>query len=361
MSTKRRQPSQPLRCDLVLEGGGVKGIALVGALAVLEEHGYEPQNIAGTSIGAIVATLLAAGYHTQELRRIIGGINFNQFMDTGWEDRIPLVGLPMSVLLDLGMFEGDYFLRFMRRLLEAKGIHTFGDLVHPVYADDPRYRYRVQVIASDLTDRRLLILPQDAERLGVAPDDFDVALAVRMSMSIPIFFDPVRFREPKSGREHVIVDGGLLSNFPIWLFDAEGAPEWPTFGLHLVEPFRVSSYIGGEQQRPIGASGATAVIDYLQSLVLTALQARDWQYIERGDFARTVPIPTLGIGVMDFGIKTESLNQLYLSGRKAAREFLRDWDFDGYVAGFRSGQPYSRRASIVEQMQRCAAEALPVY
>src|SRR5919202_4371452 len=74
--------------DLVLEGGGVKGIGLTGAFAVLEERGYEPQNIAGTSAGAITAALLAAGYSSAEIKDIVFDLDFRQFEDKGWEDRI---------------------------------------------------------------------------------------------------------------------------------------------------------------------------------------------------------------------------------------------------------------------------------
>ena len=63
MSSQASPTHQPTerRVDLVFEGGGVKGICLVGAYSVLEERGFEPQNVAGTSAGVIVATLLAAG------------------------------------------------------------------------------------------------------------------------------------------------------------------------------------------------------------------------------------------------------------------------------------------------------------
>jgi predicted acylesterase/phospholipase RssA len=76
------------RVDLVFEGGGVKGIALVGALSVLEENGYKPQNVAGSSAGAIVATLLAAGYDAKSLGNILRTEKFNLYMDQGWEDKL---------------------------------------------------------------------------------------------------------------------------------------------------------------------------------------------------------------------------------------------------------------------------------
>ena len=120
--------------DLVFEGGGVKGIALVGAFSVLEERGYEPQNMAGASAGAIVAALIAAGYTATELRKIIGELDYDHFKDESWEDRIPLAGRSLSVLKDLGVYEGEAFLVWMRGLSEAKGDRTFGDLVRRVDA-----------------------------------------------------------------------------------------------------------------------------------------------------------------------------------------------------------------------------------
>jgi NTE family protein len=350
------QAGQEKRVDLVMEGGGVKGNALVGALAVLEERGYLPQNVAGTSAGAIVATALAAGYTAQEQRAIIQELNFSQFTDTAWEDRVPGVGKLASILKDQGVYEGDRFFEWMRALLEAKGVRTFRDLVQPAYADEPQFRYKVRVIASDLTGRCLLALPQDAVKLGLEPDDLNVALAVRMSMSIPLFFEPVRVKNLRTGRDHVIVDGGLLSNYPLWLFDAEGEPAWPTFGLRLVE---------GDPKNPdtealpgvdTSASPVQVTIDFLRSLVATVLQAHDRLYIEQANFARTIPIPTLGVSGTDFNLSRAQANALYEAGRKAAEEFLATWDFEAYVAQFRSGKTVSRRAQLVEQMRQ-AAEA----
>jgi NTE family protein len=338
--------------DLVFEGGGVKGIGLAGALATLEEREYRPQNIAGTSAGAITAALLAAGYSAAELREIIVSLDYRQFQDRAWEDKIPLVERSLSLLLDLGLFEGDRFLEWIRERLAAKGVHTFADLVQDEFADDPRYRSRLQVVASDVTTHELLVLPRDAHKLGIEPDALDVALAVRMSMSIPIFFEPVRFENPETGRTHVIVDGGMLSNFPVWLFDCDDgeAPEWATFGLLLVEP---------KPQTPIGARlpkakmdgrGPGAVIDYVKALAQTMMEAHDRMYVEQANYARTIPIPTLGVGTTEFDLPRERALALYDSGRWAAEKFLDKWDFDAYVAEFRTGKEHSRREALVASM-----------
>ena len=359
MAEKRRDDEQ--RVDLVFEGGGVKGIALVGALSVLEERGFIPQRLAGTSSGAIVAALRVAGYTAGELREIVQNLDYRNFLDTSWENRVPFVGAPLSVLLDLGIYEGEAVYEFVRDLLAARGIKTFGDLAEIEPTDEPRYgrSYRLQVIASDLTERRLLVLPRDAGVLGIEdPGELDVALAVRMSTSIPIFFEPVRFKNPRTGQEHIIVDGGILSNFPVWLFDTEGEPRWPTFGLKTVDDPRVSlaERLGG----PLTAGSPPGVlVDYLESLALTVLEARDRIYLDTEDFARTIAVPSLGVRITNFDLSPEKARALYESGRAAAERFLETWSFEGYIAAFRRGETTSRRQDTVEKMRRAKQGAKP--
>lgn len=345
--------------DLVFEGGGVKGIGLAGALATLEERGYRPQNVAGTSAGAISAALLAAGYTAAELREIILKLDYRQFRDKAWEDKVPLIERSLSMLLDLGLYEGDYFLAWIRERLEGKGVRTFADLVHPDFADDPRFRSRLQVIASDVTRHELLVLPRDATKLGVEPDDLDVALAVRMSMSIPVFFEPIRFENPKTGETHVIVDGGMLSNYPVWLFDCDDGtpPDWPTFGMLLVEP-QPRVPVGARLPKPkLVGSGTGAVLDYVKALAQTMMEAHDRMYVEQASYARTIPIPTLGVGTTEFDLSEKRALALFDSGRSAAETFLDTWDFEAYVAEFRTGRQHSRRKTLVASMGRHAASA----
>ena len=335
------------RFDLVCEGGGVKGIGLAGAYSILEEQGWEPQSIAGTSAGAITAAIIAAGYTSAEVRDITFGLDFRRFQDRSWQDRIPLVGKPVSVLVTNGIYKGDEFTRWMTELLAAKGIRTFADL--RTDSKDAKYSSRLQVIASDLSSRRLLILPRDAGILGLDPDELDVALAIRMSMSIPIFFRPVRVTD-KSGADHVIVDGGILSNFPVWLFDRsdDEEPEWPTFGLLLVEPdpkIPIAMRIPKPERAPLGARGLTQM---MSGLYHTMVEAHDRLYIEKAEFARTIPIPTLGVRTTEFDLPRKRAQELYDSGRTAAEKFLAMWDFDVYLAEFRTGKQLSRSEELAQ-------------
>jgi NTE family protein len=332
--------------DLVFEGGGVKGIGLAGAFAALEERGYRHRRVAGASAGAITAALVAAGYTSRELDEILLEVPFADFKDRDWKDRIPLIGRAVSLLLERGIYEGRVFERWMTELLEAKGITRFGQLVDED-AEDERRRHRLLVIASDVTHRRMLVLPEDADHLGVDPDELEIGYAVRMSMSIPIFFEPVLHRNPETGEEHLIVDGGMLSNFPVWLFDRKGRePRWPTFGLLLVEP---------DPKRPIGHRLAGeehdvergSAIDYVKSLALTMMAAHDRLYLEQATYARTIPIPTLGVGTTEFDIEPGRVRELYESGRSAASQFLDDWSFEAYVEEFRRGKEHSRRQDLL--------------
>jgi NTE family protein len=332
--------------DLVFEGGGVKGIGLAGAYAALSERGFEPKCIAGTSAGAITAALVAAGYSSAELDDILLRLPFAEFKDADWWDKAGAPGKLVSVIREKGIYEGKYFRDWIARLLEAKGVTRFGHVAFEK-DDEPGKGYRLKVIASDVTHRRMLVLPDDAVHLGVEPDELEIAYAVRMSMSIPIFFEPVVHENPKTGEEHLIVDGGMLSNFPVWLFDAKGRePRWPTFGLMLVEPDPKVSIAHRIRAEDHGVPRGS-LVDYLKSLASTMMAAHDRLYIENATFARTVPIPTLGVGTTEFDIAPDRVRSLYESGHEAAVSFLERWDFKAYVEEFRRGREPARRTDLL--------------
>jgi NTE family protein len=333
--------------DLVFEGGGVKGIGLAGAYAAIEQRKFAPKGVAGTSAGAITAALVAAGYKSAELHEILRALPFERFKDKGWEDRLPGVGKGLSLLLEHGIYEGCFFQEWMAEKLAERRITKFGQLVDEE-AERPENRWRLKVIVSDVTCRRMLVLPQDAEHLGIKPEEMDIAYAVRMSMSIPVFFEPVVHKNSETGEDHVIVDGGMLSNFPVWLFDRhEGDPRWPTFGLLLVEP---------EPRKPIGhrlrgeefGAKRGSLLDYVKSLAQTMMEAHDRLYVEQATYARTIPIPTLGVGTTEFDITPERIRELYESGYGAASEFLDRWDFAAYIEEYRRGREHSRREALLE-------------
>jgi NTE family protein len=137
----------------------------------------------------------------------------------------------------------------------------------------------------------------------------------------------------------------------VWLFDCDdGEPEWPTFGLLLVEP-KPSVPIGDRMPKvKTQGRGPRAVIDYVKSLAQTMMEAHDRMYVEQASFARTIPIPTLGIGTTEFDITPNRALALFDSGRAAGEKFLSTWDFEAYVEEYRTGKKHSRRASVAKAL-----------
>lgn len=326
------------RADLVLEGGGVKGIGLVGAVATMARAGYDFPRVAGTSagavVGAFVAALQQAGEPLERLEDVARSLDYRRLRDRGTVGRAagPLARVVdgLSLAFDGGVFEGDYLRSWVRGALADLGVRTFGDLRQ----DDEgsalpeQRRYGLVVTASDVSRRRLVRLPWDYPLYGLDPDEQEVADAVRASASIPFFFEPVTLRSPGEGREpHVstLVDGSVLSNFPIALFDRtdDRPPRWPTFGVRL-------------SMRPEGRVSTTEVrgtVSLALSLVETMLEACDAQHIDDPCVrARSTFVDTSGISPVDFGITGEMQEHLLLTGHQAAGAFLARWDWRDYLA-----------------------------
>lgn len=303
-----------MKIHAVFEGGGVKGISLAGAVKASEEAGVSFGRVAGTSSGAIIASLLAAGFDGEEMCRIIRATSFRSFLKRSPVFNVKHIGPPLRVLLKKGLYSGEALEAWIRNILRAKGIVRFSDLPQG----------RLSVIASDITNGRLVVLPDDLGEYGIRPETFEVAKAVRISCSIPYFFDPVMLRlsgKPAAGKSFAdqfvyMVDGGLLSNFPMWLFDPEegaGTPEVPVVGYQMV---------GRAEPEPHRITGPFTM---LQALVGTMLSAHDERYIEKEKIVRTVKIPTLGVGTVKFELNAEESAALYESGYQAGKDFFQRW------------------------------------
>ncbi len=325
------------KCDAVFEGGGVRGIGLVGAVAAVEKAGYTFENLAGTSAGAIVASLLAVGYKAPEIEEILSNLDYRDFEDETFMSNLGWPGKLISEFLSYGAYKGDFFENWLADLLKAKGKTTFGDIRYGDDTLDEKYRYKFQAIAADLTDRRLLVLPGDLREFGLEPDEFSIVAAVRMSMSIPLFFTPVQLSDSED-TVHYIVDGGVLSNYPIWLLDdGTSNPPWPTFGFKLVE--------ADPRSWPAIDPSINNVFDYLPALMGTLLDGHDNYHIStsRGDFDRTIRIPTTiylkgrerKIGTVDFDIKPEESKALFENGWNAGQSFLESWNFHEWKKTYR--------------------------
>ncbi|MFC3800135.1 patatin-like phospholipase family protein [Cohnella sp. GCM10012308] len=308
--------------NAVFEGGGVKGISLAGAVRAAELNGYGFNQVAGTSAGSIVAALVAAGYNASEMKMIIDGTPFSAFLKRAPIFNVKLIGPAARLLMFKGLYSGDALEAWAEKLLAARGIRTFGDLPPG----------RLRIVASDITNGKILVLPDDIADYGMDPRDLGVAQAIRMSVSIPYFFDPVivrsayayrPFKRAKRHGKHLvahgsyIVDGGLLSNFPLWLFEEPEAkgPLLPVVGFQMV---------GRPNPKGHRISGPFTMF---YAMFETMLSAHDERYIEKNNRVRTIKIPTLGVRTTDFHLSDAQSESLYQSGLDAGGEFFDLFDY----------------------------------
>lgn len=315
-------------CNGVFAGGGVRGIAHLGAVCEMEQRGYRFERLAGSSAGAIVAALVAAGYTGAEAKTAMLETDYPKFKEKDLLDYLGVLGKAIGLFWKFGIYSTDYFESWLNRLLLPKRVLVFEDVKiegDSLGRSGASADYRLKVTASDLTDRLLLVLPDDLKDFGIDPDSFSIARAVRMSMSIPVFFEPYRLKDSR-GKEHLIVDGGLLSNYPMWIMDRWKGKDSkiPAFGFR---------FLGAEEgSRVCGNCGGTDFTDYMKAIVSTALEAHDNLHVShsKGYFQKTVWIsPEISvdgekrrIGATDFEITTKEQMLLYENGRMAVSEFL---------------------------------------
>jgi NTE family protein len=316
--------------DLVLEGGGVKGTGLVGAITALSmaAEPYTFHRVAGTSAGAIVASMLAAGYNAAEMNSIMTDLDFSQFEDNPgiFARHFEQIGEGLGLVLHEGLFAGQFLHDWIERILAAKSVHTWGDLKD----DDPgsslpaEQRYKLVVIVSDVSRGRMLRLPWDYQSLlGVDPDSQSVADAVRSSAGIPFFFRPFHMRAnpdvTHGHREILCTDGGMLSNFPVGVFDRTDGnpPRWPTFGVKL-------------SARLLAAQGTwnpdADAIQLAKSLLATMQRAHDQIYVDQLSVtSRTIFVDTSGHNATDFHLTSADKQKLFNNGLTAGKKFLGKW------------------------------------
>jgi NTE family protein len=312
--------------DLVLEGGGVKGLGTAGAVMGLLDAGYRFQRVAGTSVGALAAAFAAAGADSTGFRDAMDRLELRKIPDRR-VPLLPVVSEGFSLLLRRGAYAGDWIRDWLERELASFGVRTFADLRRDDPGDDPAlltadHRYRLVVMATDVTHGRLLRLPWDYPRFGLDPDEQLVADAVRMSLSIPFYFQPRVLRHTVTGEEATIVDGGLLSNFSIEIFDRTDGEQsrWPTFGVRLFPdlPEGIGDVV------PLSGLPMLQTARLLEQVVATALVGRDQTHLDRpGVRERTMTVDTRGTAITEFDIGDTERQVLVDRGRQAAREFLR--------------------------------------
>ncbi|MEJ7610773.1 MAG: patatin-like phospholipase family protein [Ferruginibacter sp.] len=221
--------------NLALEGGGTRGVAYAGVFKVLEEKGVlqNIENVAGSSAGAIAGLMLAIGYNAKEIDSILMSLPFQKFND----GRGGLYGKYKRVKKKFGIYKGDHFENWLRETLRIKtgnAALSFRGL-HEMKSVDKRYR-DFYCTATNISRQRLEVFS-----FTTSPD-LSLAVAVRISGGIPLYFTPVALDDSlhkiKKGDTvsyiNYYVDGGMLCNYPISMFDSCKAGGQPLLCNELV-------------------------------------------------------------------------------------------------------------------------------
>ncbi len=317
------------RVDLVLGGGGVRGIAHVGALSVLTEHGYTVDRVAGASSGAIAGAMIAAGATPEDMKHVLSELDWRAFTLSDIIGRIadaPLIGGVVSRFRDGRTIDP---MEWIGGLLADRGVQTWADLriADPEPWIPEAQRYKLVVRCLDVVNRRVVRLPWDYHRYGLDPDEQSVAQAVRASMSVPLVFDPVRVGDKEDGGG-LLIDGGLGAGFGVDVLDRQDGspPTHPTFALQLM-------------QRPLVTAWPTSDLNLMRAVVETMLETGNAMVpVGPCDEQRTVRLDTSHIRTLDVGITAEEEQDLFDVGADTMRTFLEGFDMAGYLQDCRGGR-----------------------
>ena len=309
--------------DLVLEGGGVKAIALVGAAVALAENGYTFARIAGSSAGALVGSIIAAmqqaGEPMSRVDDIMRSLDYTDMLDRRGLGKAfswwPTLANGLGILFHQGMYRGQHLEDWTRGVLADLGVRSFGDFAFddPGSSLPPGQSFRLVVTTSDLSRQRLVYLPWDLVDYGLAADNFSVARAVRASSAIPFMFEPSTLR----GRHgtSTLADGSLLRSYPIEIFDRDDQQpsRWPTIGVRLSSPWN--------EQAP--AKPVTGPISLISSLIYTTVDSTQVRHVSNPvNVERSIFAKPKGVGWTDFDLTPEQQQSLFESGYDAGMKWL---------------------------------------
>lgn len=326
--------------NLVFEGGGVKGIAYVGALEVLDREGIlnNIERVAGTSAGAMVAVMVALRYTAEEVRQVLEGLNFKDFKDSSKG----ILRDTIRLLKNYGWYKGDFFRNLMSKLIEKKTGN--GEITFEQLEETGKYR-KLYLVGADLTTGLSKIFSASNQETKTVK----VADAARISMSIPLFFAAVR---GGNNNKHVFVDGGLLDNYTVKTFDRQNyladlnnarRTEYyekinerlrmqrstsrneyvynkETLGFRLDAKEDIDMYLTHEEN----FKEIKGFFDYTKALVNTLIDFQTNDHLHSDDWQRTVYIDTLGVRAIDFDIPKEKKDELVASGRLYTEAYL-EW------------------------------------
>jgi NTE family protein len=325
--------------NLVFEGGGVKGIAYVGAMEVLEEKGIlkDILRVGGTSAGAINAVLLGLNYSVAETKEILGRLNFRRFLDDTWG----IVRDSHRLVNEFGWYKGEYFRDWIGEIIERKTGNSESTFLEVAGLKAARGFRDLYFMGTNLsTGFGEVFSHEHTPRMCLAD-------AVRISMSIPLFFAAKR-----SLRGDVYVDGGVVDNYPVKLFDRQkyvvAHSRSPGYYATHNQAIRqagltISPYVYNQETLGFRLDSAREIavfrdqaepehrriedfFAYTWALVGTILSIQNNTHLHSDDWQRTIYIDTLGVGTTDFDLSDERKVALVASGRLNTEKYFAWYD-----------------------------------
>ncbi len=358
--------------DLVQEGGGVLGVALVGYTYILEQAGIRFYSLGGTSAGAINAMFMAGLAKMGEpvsvkILGILGQKNFFDFVDGPkgikklvqrkveergglfWSLLFNSISIYYQLRYKLGLNPGKKLENWINHHLVEAGINSYADLkqkrenFHKLYHREEREisKPRLAIISSEITTHTKVDFPRMAHLYWKDVEKIHPAQFVKASIAIPYFFYPFLKKDiPNAGvkahkewidfagyrgeipPEVKFVDGGLLSNFPINVFHTQKTPSLPTFGVRL-------SVYRKEY------SSTTGVFSLGGAMISTMRQIYDYDFLLRNpDYKQLICHidADLQYNWLNFDMSFQDQKNLLLMGAKKGLEFLQTFDWINYKA-----------------------------
>ncbi len=311
----------PQKIYRALEGGGVRGIAHIGAAAVfdtLPDHYNTIANV-GTSAGSEAGALLSAGLSPEAAKAAIDNFPFSSAIESGLET-VPLIGTAIEgerLIRAGGLHDGSRLQAAVEKTLQTHaGISSFGDLNRLLAAGKPGAA-KLYIVAHDVANGQVVFPDAYSSVYGIHnPAEQSIAFAARASSSIPGFFAPAQLRDAK-GQVWDIADGGVDALLPYDVAQqlaTEHDPGARVINFALGDPGQAS---------PIGHGSPVAGVEYIAKLVRSVATARRDALLRDKDVrSDSVIIDTDGIKTTDFNLSKAQQTYLYNSGIVSAMEFV---------------------------------------
>ncbi|MGA1793687.1 MAG: patatin-like phospholipase family protein [Thermoplasmatota archaeon] len=318
--------------DIVFAGGGAKGVAHLGAIWALDKLGIRFKRLAGTSAGALTASIVSAGFTCDELVEEMFNVDFMNLRDGFWDQKLPKLAKIAAVSTSYGMYDGERLQKWIEELLAKKNANTFGRIpmgkVGMLAELEKHDGPRLSIMASDISHSCELLMPRDLvlDRYGnLRPDSFPISAAVRMSVAVPFFFTPYKLSSS------LIVDGAFATNLPLEAFDVTDPAKvrWPTLGIKLG-----STRPGKNPTKDLFQFGL-AVFDTMRYG-----QSRMTYQNYPTRTCRLIEVDTGEVRTLDFDITDEQKEDLFVNGARSVLHTLRGedgrglrsvWNFQKYV------------------------------